>query len=207
MSDGFKYPYESFNNKRWRPEYPGEVAATNKITAQRTYTSTLVPDANHDGWDSNGVGYQFEIGDHWHNTISNIWYFCESNSKEAAVWNISYGNTTEVIAQAQTTDETQTTCGLLTLADGYTYNIEAVTIGIESDGTNRASYNILVTVYREGGGAAIQGTATSTHSEESDASWNALFAASGNDIRLSVTGAAATTIYWKTTLRYTKINH
>jgi len=86
MSKDPSYPYNSFNNKRYRPRYPGEIASDGKMTSQRTYTSTADPDANHDVMDSNGIGDSFEAGDRWHNTTDKTWFTCEDNSQGAADW-------------------------------------------------------------------------------------------------------------------------
>lgn len=106
-------------------------------------------------------------------------------------------------AEVQTTDATVTTLDSLTLLDENTYHIEAFVTGVKSDGTDRASYHLAVTVYRTAaGGATIQGSVTSLHTQESDAAWDADFTVSGNVLRVSVTGKAATTIEWASTITY-----
>lgn len=105
--------------------------------------------------------------------------------------------------EAQTTDATQTTVDSITLLDENTYHIEAYVVGVESGGGNRASYHISGTFYRTGaGGATLQGAVTTVHSAESDANWDATFTVNDNDVRVSVTGVAATTIEWTATMEY-----
>jgi hypothetical protein len=105
-------------------------------------------------------------------------------------------------AEVQTTDATQTTIESITLTDANTYQVEARVVGVKSDGTDRASYFIACTVYRTGGGGAtIQGQ-TTLHEGESNAAWDATFTVSGNNLRVSVTGVAATTIEWSCTMTY-----
>lgn len=111
-------------------------------------------------------------------------------------------------AEIQTTDATVTVLGTLTLLDENTYQIEALVVGVQSDGTNRASYHLAVTVYRTGAGlATIQGSVTSLHTQESDVTWDATFTISSNDVRVSVTGVAATTIEWGSTLTYINMSN
>lgn len=112
-------------------------------------------------------------------------------------------------AEVQTTDATaDVVLDNVTLLDENTYHVEAFVVGVESDGSNRASYHIAATVYRTGaGGATLQGTVTSMHTQESDATWVATLKVNANDIRVVVTGVAATTIEWGTTLKYMNMSN
>lgn len=111
-------------------------------------------------------------------------------------------------AEVQTTDATVAVLDTLTLLDENTYQIEALVVGVQSDGANRASYHLAATVYRTGAGAAtLQGSVTSMHTQESNASWDATFTVSVNDIRVSVTGVAATIIEWGSTLTYINMSN
>jgi len=110
--------------------------------------------------------------------------------------------------EVQTTDATQTTTDSITLEDENTYMISAYVVGVKSDGSQRASYHIECTAYRTGGGSAtLQGAVTSVHAQESDAAWNATFTVSSRDVRVSVTGVAATTIEWMCSLRYVNMSN
>lgn len=105
-------------------------------------------------------------------------------------------------AEVQTVNANQTTLDSFTLLDENTYHVEAWVIGVEDDGSNRASYHIAATIYRtSAGGATIQGAVTSLHTQESEGAWDATFTVNGNDVRVSVTGEAATTIEWGCTLK------
>lgn len=105
----------------------------------------------------------------------------------------------------QTTDATQTTLDTVTLTDENTYHVEALVTGVQSDGTDRASYHIACTVYRTSAGSAtLQGAVTVIHGNESNAALDCTFTVSGNDLRLSVTGIAAET--WEWDGRITRIN-
>jgi hypothetical protein len=115
----------------------------------------------------------------------------------------SDGSVINNVAEVQTTDATVTSLATLTLLDENTYHARARVIGVESDGSNRASYEITVTAYRTGAGnATLQNTPTVLHAEESDNTWDVDFTVSGNDLRVSVTGVAATTIEWSGILEY-----
>jgi len=106
-------------------------------------------------------------------------------------------------AEVSTTDATQTTLDSITLLDENVYHVKAFVTSVKSDGSDRASYEIACTVYRTGAGnATLQGAVTVISSQESDATWDATFTVNGNDLRLSVTGVAATTIRWAGTMHY-----
>lgn len=112
------------------------------------------------------------------------------------------GFTTRKAAEVQTGDATVTTIDTVALLDENTYHIEALIVGVQSDGLNRASYHLAGTFYRTGAAAAsTQGTVTSLHTQESNAAWAATLTPSGNNVLARVTGAAAT-IDWGCTLSY-----
>lgn len=112
------------------------------------------------------------------------------------------------VAEVQTTDATQTTLDSITLLDENTYHVEAWIVAVQSDGTDRASYHIARTVYRTGAGnATLQGGITLLHAQESNAALDAVFTVSGNDIRVSVTGIAAETWEWGTTMKYINMSN
>ena len=118
------------------------------------------------------------------------------------------GHIKRTIQEIQTTDAVQTTLDSITLEDENTYHAKGVVVGVKSDGTDRASYEVDVTVYRTGGGGAtIQGAVTVIHSQESNAAWDATFTVNGNDLRLSVTGVAATTIEWGGFIQYMNMSN
>lgn len=110
--------------------------------------------------------------------------------------------------EAQTTDDTQTTLDAITLLDDNIYHIEAWVVGVKSDGSQKASYSLTGTFFRTNGGATTkQGTATILHAEETNNDWKVQFTVSGNDLRISVTGIASTTIDWSSTIKYVNISN
>lgn len=106
-----------------------------------------------------------------------------------------------------TTNATQTTLETITLADNTVYYVEVSIPARESTGTDRAYYRRAVMAYRQGGGATL-GTIDTPFTDESAGAllWDVTFTTSGNDVRVSVTGAAATTVYWAATTKYQGVN-
>jgi hypothetical protein len=67
---------------------------------------------------------------------------------------------------------------------------------MKSDGSDRAYYERAALFYRDGGGnTVVQGSATPVDIE-SNAAWDVTLDAASTDYRVTVTGAAATTIVW-----------
>lgn len=98
--------------------------------------------------------------------------------------------------QVQTSDATQTTCGVVTLPDEC-YAQFLVRVVARTTGGVRAEYVRWYSAGREAGaGAAAVAGNTSTRLVEDIAAWDCLMDVSGNDMRVRVTGAAATTIDW-----------
>ena len=107
-----------------------------------------------------------------------------------------------------TTNEVQATVDSITLLDENTYQLSAYVIGVRSTGADRAGYHIEATAYRTGAGAAtLQGTVTSIHAQESNATWGATFTVSGNDVRLSVTGTSEGNVEWTGTLKHLNMSN
>jgi hypothetical protein len=105
------------------------------------------------------------------------------------------GKPDPAIRTKQTTDATVTTIATETLADGYTYRLTGRVVGVQSDDSNRASYNF-IGIYSATGGAATLGANSVVSEYESDTAWNVTLDASGATARVRVTGKAATTINW-----------
>lgn len=106
-------------------------------------------------------------------------------------------------ATVQTTDATQTTVDSFTLDDEETYMIQINVVGTKSDGSERCGAIKTAVLYRDGGGnATIQGVEGVTIEEYSDSNWDVSITVSGNDVRASVTGLAATTVNWKCSMQF-----
>jgi hypothetical protein len=133
---------------------------------------------------------------------------------DRTVWLRSHGNVGDwtdtasihATAAVKTTDATVTTLASITLSDGRAYHITVRVVGRKSDGTDRAFYWRAVLAYRQGGGATLQGSVVSLAAIESDTNWDCTIDASGNDIRVRVTGVASTTIYWLGTIEYQSVS-
>lgn len=107
------------------------------------------------------------------------------------------GRVTSLLTETQTTDATETTVFTRSLDDENTYFVECEVTGVKSDGSQRAAYKLVAVVFRTGGvSSAIQGSVTSLHTEESDSDWDCNIKADGNNVIITVTGKAATTVEW-----------
>ncbi len=99
-----------------------------------------------------------------------------------------------------TTDATLTNQFLLTLPDDSAYLTTVSVIAVQDTGANRAAYVNRVLMFRNGGGATIQGAISPDFIEESDATWITIIDGAANLIRNRVQGAAAQNVSWKTKL-------
>lgn len=96
--------------------------------------------------------------------------------------------------RVQTTNATQTLATFVALPNSSIVGVEAWAVA-RQDGTNQAGYHLRAVVSQEGGTAALIGTVDQL-AREDQAAWDATITVSGNEVRVSVTGAAATTIEW-----------
>jgi hypothetical protein len=109
--------------------------------------------------------------------------------------------------QITTTNATATSIANIPLIDATINLIQVVVLGVKTDGTDRATYNLSATYYRTAAGTPTQVGATyNSDQQESNAAWNAAFAVSGNTVQVKVTGVAATTINWGCTTQITTVN-
>jgi hypothetical protein len=99
-------------------------------------------------------------------------------------------------AAVQTTDATVTTLYSKTLADDTVYVFDVLVTCRDTAGTERAAYSRRVRAHRESAGVAVLGTIEASYTDETDAGMNCTYTVSTNDIRVSVTGKAGTTINW-----------
>lgn len=98
-----------------------------------------------------------------------------------------------------TTDATPTVAATYdtSLWTNAAFNCIIQVLGYDTVGFNEVGgYVIAATFKREAGSLAIVGTATALHTAENTAAWAAAATASGNNITITVTGAAATTVQW-----------
>lgn len=105
----------------------------------------------------------------------------------------------------QTTDASTTTAISIALADTFIYFLEVTILARDTAGVDRALYSKKALVYREGGGATLEGAVQDLHADVETAgaaAWDADIAVAGNNVVVSVTGANATTINWVVEVRY-----
>lgn len=96
-----------------------------------------------------------------------------------------------------TTDATPTNAQVIPIPDTTAWLCEMKVLAQDSATPNRAGYIKYGLFYRIGAGTALQGGLTIAYEVESDAAWNAIPAASGNNLApAQVTGAAGKNINW-----------
>lgn len=113
----------------------------------------------------------------------------------------SHSDTETIVTRVQTTDATPTDCGSYTIpSDDQAAIIVAQIIGIQDDGSEQVVGMVRGGYYRNGGGATIIGSLNNEWSDASagatSGSWAFSMYVTGNDVRVVVVGAAATTINW-----------
>lgn len=98
----------------------------------------------------------------------------------------------------QTDDTSQDTVFAFPLPDNSAAHVRLSAVGVMDDGSQRAIYERLACVYRDGAGAAIQGGAqTSLANVESNANYDASISVSGNLIVVLIRGDTAQTVNWR----------
>jgi hypothetical protein len=99
-----------------------------------------------------------------------------------------------------TTDATGTNTAFFTIPDLSAIRYKSSVICKSSTGADRAAYEKEMLAFRNGGGATIQGSVVTYMQVESNAAWDADVQVTGNFVTSRITGAAATTINWLTTI-------
>ncbi len=109
---------------------------------------------------------------------------------------------TEVkVSLVQTADGTQTTCGSYTIALATVVNITAYIEAYSAAAGDAKVFQLAGGIERIAGGAVILGSVLNLITAQGTAgatTWAATMDVSGNDVRVRVTGALATTIEWRT---------
>jgi len=77
-------------------------------------------------------------------------------------------------------------------------------VGMESDGSDRATYILNALVYRDGGGATLQGSVDRQLEIESDAAWDANISVTSNDVEVTVNGNGDT-VEWRATIQKQRV--
>ena len=105
-----------------------------------------------------------------------------------------------------TTDATETTALSFATRDDHAYHVSGTVVAARTDTfAQGASYRVHGTFLNDGGTLALVGAVTADHSGESDANWAATLDASGETIRVRVTGAAGVPITWLAALDVTEV--
>lgn len=117
--------------------------------------------------------------------------------------NYAGSESAQTTSSVQTANATPAQVWTKTLTDNMLYWVDVTVIGRDAAGTERAMYNKRALVYRQGGGGAtIQGSVQNVVADvETTGSMDGTITVSGDDVRVTVTGVAATTINWVATVR------
>lgn len=121
------------------------------------------------------------------------------------IWYPASGTTTWLTrprATLQTVNANPTELDEFDLDDEETYMVQISVVGTKDDGSDRCGVIKSVVCYRDGGGAVIQGSVAAMIEEYSNVSWDVDITVSGNAVRATVTGVAATTINWICSLQF-----
>lgn len=102
-----------------------------------------------------------------------------------------------------TTDATQTTCGTYTIALATVVNITAFIEAYSAAAGDAKVFQLVGGIERIAGGAVVLGSILNLIAAQGTAgatTWAATMDVSGNDVRVRVTGALATSISWRVRL-------
>ena len=191
-----------------------DSAATATVTqvARFTSTSTGTPANNI------GVGLEFEVETAAANneigaTIEAVAVDTTAASEDFALTtNLMIGGAAvaEVVrivgGTVSTTDATVTTLSLFGTTTDEVYHYECTVVAAQTTTyAEVASYKLHGTFKNDGGTLTLVGSVTADHTGEDTGAWDATLDASGTDIRVRVTGAAATNVNWLGTSTITRI--
>lgn len=111
------------------------------------------------------------------------------------------------VQTGQTTGTGFSTIATYTLSDNTMYRIDASVVGRRTTVGKYAEYGFVGAFFRAGGGATQLSTTTSISISESDGTYAARFAVSGNDVIVEAHGDAgsAETVNWKVRLTITSV--
>lgn len=108
-----------------------------------------------------------------------------------------------VVAEVQTTDATVTTCGSYTMSDETLCAFDVIVTAARRTNVTKGGRWKRSVVYRRtsAGAPTIVGTLETGTDQETDSAWDVTIDVSSNDVRVRVTGAAATNVNWITEMR------
>jgi hypothetical protein len=119
-----------------------------------------------------------------------------TNNGRFSVFSVN-GEAARGTASTTTADGTVTTLATLDTDSDTAIHVTATVVGHETtDSDETASYVIHGTFQNDGGTLTQIGPTTSSHAAEVTAAWDAAFDVNSTNIRVRVTGAAATNIRW-----------
>jgi hypothetical protein len=101
--------------------------------------------------------------------------------------------------------DNQTATQEMTLPANSAWTFHALIVGQQTNGSNAGGYKLSGTVRRDGAGSATAVGSVAKQSYEDVGAWDANATVSGNNLRITVTGAAATNINWTASVRVAQV--
>lgn len=112
----------------------------------------------------------------------------------------------ETTDEVTTTDATQTVLSTINVVNNSVVHIATSVLGLNTtDNSEGAVYSREGSYRNASGSVSLLGAVSSGHTAEDNAAWDVDMAISGVNILLRVTGAAGTTINWKSVVRKTSV--
>lgn len=114
--------------------------------------------------------------------------------------------TVSAIRTVQTTDATVTTIATIPTGSDKSYVVRALAVGKRVTGTNETgAYEAIATFENDAGTLAQVSTDTQPHVKEDTAGWDLTINPSGTNILVQVTGAAGSTVDWKSLIEVVEV--
>lgn len=104
-------------------------------------------------------------------------------------------------ASVQTTDATVTVIDTIPIPTDESVGLRIDVTAIKNDGTKALDLSRKATFANDGGTVSLIGTETNSHFERQDVNMDVTLVISGTNVQVKVTGVAATTIDWLSTVR------
>jgi hypothetical protein len=165
--------------------------------------ATITDSTNSSG---SGPGFTLEGHSHAHGSRGGGTLHAEATSSTAGFQSAAEKAISETITETSltTTDATVTTIATATPTNSKAETIIATVTAKDKATGNSASYRVVACAKRQAGTTTLTGAATPVWSIEDVAGWDCTIDVSTPDVRVRVTGAAATNIDWKCRLERVK---
>lgn len=117
------------------------------------------------------------------------------------------GNPSRAGVYTNTTDATQTVAATFTTTSNHAYGVIAKIVATETADFDETAFYVRAALFENDGGTlSLVGSIATTVTIEQTSGWDVTLDASGSDIRVLVTGAAATVVTWLVQLEVIEAN-